>query len=626
MQRIAVMPDKVEPNPYQPATRLAFTPEQLADLASVAEIGFIHTPVARRHPTEPGKFQMAVGWRRRCAWMLFRPSEKMPLDVDESLDDAAMFQHMVIENFDRLDPSAVEKGRLLEQYIAMGHTQAEAGQLFHMTQSGVSNLLRIIHNLPAPVIALVQDGKLPERHARQLIGLSKIKPAKAVEIAQAIAASTDPDQTLTDSLEDYLDKTGSDLREQSTFPMNWSPGMSADIEGQTEPLPACLGCPNYLSHDHDRFCARPMCMKAKQRLWIQAELARLSEKLYIPVAKPDEKAKALTIDWRNSEIARAILKRTAKPDCLRLVGRDERADTDYYLQQLIGSDDVLLASTDPDVLNREAEAKKAKDKPDKSSAAAKAADKPTAPQETEAQKAKRIERETREQEEKRAARSAIRKARYDLVWLILHTAEMLAVDMRIEGGILTWCADLTKRYTNSPQYEWDEYAVATEEMFEKFARLGRMMSKPLDLDGFEVRRYILVRMFASRISGFKAEEQFNWARGCERVSDVAGNLGLTLPAGWDRPPIHKTEANCHVCGVFTPGPAITGVDKHHGWMSVDGMVTCSSKCRAQLNDATDVVKPQATTKKVAGRSKSAAQKSAAQKPGAKKSQVKGKKK
>jgi len=600
MQRIAVMPNLVEPNPYQPATRLTFTPEQLADLASIADIGFIHTPVARPYPTEPGHFQIAVGWRRRCAWALFRPGQEMPLDVDDGLDDAAMFRHMVLENGDRLNISGVEKGYLIDQYIAFGHTQAEAGQLFHLTQSGVSNLLRIIHHLPEPVVALVQQGALPERHARQLIGLARIKPAKAVKIAQQVATSTDPDTTLNDMLSDYLEKTGGDLHEESSFPVGWAPGMSADIEGQTEALPACTVCPNYLAHEYNRFCARPVCMKAKQQIWLRAELARLSDKLGIPAAGPDEKVEPLKLDWQTADAVRAMLKRPAKPACLRLVINSGRVEGNHYHRQAIGSDDVLLASTDPNVLKAELEAKKKKGAPADSAASSKAAAAPAVLKETEAQKAKRLEREEHEAEERREARSALHRARHDLVWLVLHTAEMLAMDMKIEGGILTWCADLTQRYTDNPQTEWPEYDTSTAEMFKKFTRLRlALMSEPLELDEFEVRRYILVRMFASRISGFKTEEQFNWARGCERVHDVAETLNLALPPAWDQPPVHKTNFNCHVCGTFMPGPAITNVDKSHGWLLVNGVVTCSTKCRAQLAEqpvaAKPVAKPSAET-------------------------------
>ena len=612
MQRITVMPDQVGPNPYQPATRLTFEPGQLEDLASVGEIGFVHTPVARPHPTEPGHYQIAVGWRRRCAWQIYRPGEPMPLYVvDDGFDDDAMFRHMIIENGDRLNISAVEKARLLERYMAFGHTQAEAGQLFHLTQSGVSNLLRIVRNLPEPVIELVQQGKLPERHARQLIGLAKIKPAKAVELAQQVADSTDPDSTLDDALSEYLGKTGGDLREESSFPVNWLPNMSADIEGQTEPLPACVDCLNYLGHEHNRFCARPACMKAKQQIWIQAELARMAEKTGIPVAGDSEKVKPLNIDWHTQDLVRKWLKNKTKPECLRLIAfTEQQKERDYYHSNAIGSDVVLLASTDPNIFKRELAAQKNKDEP---ATSAKKEDKsPAVRTETPEQKRKRIEKEEAQQAENREKRAALRKARYDLVWLILHTAETLADTMEISGGILLFCAHLTQRFTNSPQYDWEEYKAAAAPLEKKFANLYQLtlVGTPVcDADESEQRRYILVRKFADAISGFEAKEQFNWARGLEEVQSVVDEFVLTLPDGWDQPPIHKTDSNCHVCGVFTPGPAITGVDKAHGWISADGVVTCSTQCRAQLDE------PPVAAKKVAEKKSPAA---------ARKSQAKGK--
>lgn len=624
MQRVTVTPDQVGPNPYQPATRLTFEPGQLEDLASVGEIGFIHTPVARPHPTEPDHYQMAVGWRRRCAWQLFRAGQEMPLDVDESLDDAAMFRHMVIENGERLNVSAVEKARLIEQYMAFGHTQAEAGQLFHLTQSGASNLLRIIHYLPEPVVALVQQGALPERHARQLIGLARIQPAKAIEIAQQVAASTDPDTTLDDTLSDYLEKTGGDLHTESSFPVDWAPDMSADIEGQPETPPACTLCPNYLAHEHNRFCARPECMKAKQQMWLRAELARLSDKLGIPAAGPDDKVKVLKIDWQNMDTVQALLKRAARmngPDCLRLVADDKASSGagDHYHRQAIGSDGVLLASTDPNVLKREIAAKESKAQP---ATSAKKEDKSAAVRtETPEQKRKRIEKDEAQQTENREKRAALHKARYDLVWLILHTAETLADTMQINGGILLFCTHLTKRFTNSPQYDWEEYKAAVAPLEEKFKNLHQqtLIGTPVcDADESEQRRYILVRKFADAISGFKAEEQFSWARGLEKVQSVVDEFALFPPDGWDQPPIHKTDSNCHICGVFTPGPAITGVDKSHGWMSVDGIVTCSTKCRGQLD------RPEVIVKKVAKPSAEFRPKSKSP-AAARKSQTKGKK-
>ena len=66
-------------------------------------------------------------------------------------------------------------------------------------------------------------------------------------------------------------------------------------------------------------------------------------------------------------------------------------------------------------------------------------------------------------------------------------------------------------------------------------------------------------------------------------------LGLKLQTGWDKPPIHHTDANCWTCGQFTPGPSITGVDRAAGWEAhVGGAVTCSPECKRKLDRAASV--------------------------------------
>jgi hypothetical protein len=121
----------------------------------------------------------------------------------------------------------------------------------------------------------------------------------------------------------------------------------------------------------------------------------------------------------------------------------------------------------------------------------------------------------------------------------------------------------------------------------------------------ELKRFILIRCFASEISGYKAEEQFNWSRGCQKVQEVAGELGLALPSGWDQPPVHTTPTNCHVCGQFAPGGEITGRDRERGWQVEGGVVTCSDDCRVRLA----APPPPAPSKKVSRRKSQPAKKS-----------------
>jgi hypothetical protein len=52
--------------------------------------------------------------------------------------------------------------------------------------------------------------------------------------------------------------------------------------------------------------------------------------------------------------------------------------------------------------------------------------------------------------------------------------------------------------------------------------------------------------------------------GAGHVADLAANT--KLPAGWDKPPIHRTEYNCWQCGVFAGQTKVTKRDVAEGWL------------------------------------------------------------
>jgi len=574
MKRVEVLPELIDPNPYQPDTRIAFEPADLADLASVRE-GFIHTPVGRAHPTQPGYYQIAVGWRRRCAWALYRPGEPMPLDVCD-LDDLAMFINMVRENGDRMNNSAVEKARLIQQYIDFGHTQAEAGTVFHLTQSGVSNLLRLVRGLPEPIVNLVHQGKLPERHARQLIGLARTQKSVAIEIAEHVAESADPDAALSEAIEEFVDKLGADLSENADFQPDWAPDMSVDIEGVSEVPPACAACPSFMRHDHDLLCARPACMAAKQELFCKIELERVARETGLPIAQPDEKIKPLKISWNTNKIVENWLKGKKTPECLRLSTTSAikcaASDHDFYHQKAVGSDVVVLCSTDPNVLNRELAAR---DKANTPKIEPKKPEKKKA--ETPEQKQKRIAAEEAEKESNREERSALRRTKADILWLVRNTAELCEPQMVISGGVLGFCFERSQHQGLMSSSDWPDMNTLMSDF-----REGARSNNPATA-AMWMRRYILAFQMWREIGFYRPEEQYSWTRATGKVKGVIEDtFKLRLIGGWDQPPIHSTETNCHVCGKFTPGPTITGVDKAHGWMSIDGVVTCSTACRAEL--------------------------------------------
>src|SRR5574341_155184 len=554
-------PTLVDHNPFQPATRLEFSPADLADLESIRDIGFIQTPQARPLPSPVGegpgvrsgvRYQLLFGHRRRAAWLLYRPGEPMPVDIVEA-DDQAMYERMAIENGQRQDLTPIEKAQLIKGHIDRYHsTQAAAGALVGLkTQSGVANLLRLLE-LPPEVQPLV-GVSIPQRLARQLVRPAQIAPYQIADIAQAIADAPDDEkeQTTNTELNDLLRHKAIWIRNE--FPTDWQPSMSVDIAGRPETPPACTACDFFIAG----FCTRKACYAAKAKLWPQAELQRVSQQFSIPIAAPSEKAKPLVFDGKGESRVKSWLTAKQRPDHLRIMLKPDQLPYGYYEHRhLLGSPVVVLASLTPGVLN---EKPAPKEKP--------------ASGETPAQRAKRIEREQREAEQRRAARSAARRARADVTWPTQQLTIDTAAQLKIEGGILAIAAHDISRNTNVLS-DWPELLP-----FER--------SVHGDKDPALLKQHIVFKLLLAKIQTYKPAETFAWSRALKLAREVVeDNLKLKLLTGWDQPPVHHTDANCWQCGQFTPGPSITGVDRAAGWrVNQDGVVTCSEDCQKKYRPA-----------------------------------------
>jgi len=612
--------DVIDSNPWQ--TRLEEDEAHVMTLArDIAANTLLQPGLGRRLD---GRVQIAFAHSRLAAFKFLNVTGdaaghfgEFPVIIRE-LSDRQMSDYAAAENAKRKNLSAIEVASAIQKRIAdFGLTQLEAGEPFgYMSQSSVAHLLSLL-KLPPQIKSFVNERLLPERLARRLVPFAVIALDTVIEIADKVAGAPDSerDDVFQDAVQELLDKHGEIMRD--LWPLEWN-AEEAMLDGERQAIAKCRGCDFRIMAMGDYHCARPTCYAVKKALWTEHELSRLSERLGLPIAGMDDTTiEPVMINWENDDRAKAYLKRKTKPD-LYLMPEDGQllpnsGSVKGYHHRLLDCAVVMLGSTNPHLFDH------SDDKPangksvaaDVSSAVEEtpAADVSSAVEETPAARAKRIEREEAEAEERREARSAIRKARYDLVWLIMHNAEMLAVDLPITGQIAVYCADLTRRYTNQPQYEWPEYMTAYSPLEDRLR--GRSLDIRRDADVYEVRRFILVRRFAYAVSGFKLEEQFNWTRGCKKVEDVAEELGLALPADWDQPPVHKTETNCHVCGVFAPGPTITGKDVERGWVEVDTptghMVFCSESCVATFNRTKptkakeDAARKSQTVKKVAAK-------------------------
>jgi len=569
-------PNLIDPNPYQPATRLTFTPVQLADLDTIRDVGLLQPPRAR--PIADGRFQIIYGWRRRCAWILYRPGELMPLDVVEATD-VQLFEQAAIENAARQDLSAIEKAGIVQRAInEFGMTQLQAGRLVSLASQGaVSNILRLLQ-LPQPAQDLVNSGDIPERLARQLVPIVKIAPDKVGHIAHAIAKAADADkEDVTDNeLRDVLRKSGIRLETSNSWPLDWKPQVAARLSAasdeQTIP-PACNGCPVHVVVGRISYCGRKSCYAAKMAEWTDRELKRVSDRTGIPIWDKiaGETVHVLAIGYADEARVRTwVNSKTKRPDSLWLVPNDDKRNDFYYHANILGSPNVLLASTVKSILDHKADEIRQE----------------KIGSETESEKAKREAAEEREREKRRDARSAQRKAQSDICWLVFNTAKELEPQMTITGGVLDYAIGLCERFTNYPSSTWNEYIAAFDEFKGKhpYWRAAevrdKLTSSPSDE---EKRRYILIRELANEISGYNPETQFDWKRACNAVKVISAKFRLDLPDDWDKPPIHHTSANCWICGRFTSMDHITKIDEAAGWQTApDGTVTCSDECRKQV--------------------------------------------
>jgi ParB/RepB/Spo0J family partition protein len=556
-------------NAWQPAGRISFTDDQLADLASIQTLGLQQIPKARPHPTLDGQFEMIFGWRRRCAWLLFRPTEPMPVDVVQATD-AQAFDMAAVENGQREDLSAIDKARLVATATRdFGKSQLQAGQLVGLrSQGAVSNLIHLL-DLPEAVQAKVAAGTLPERLARPLVAVAKVANRNNLEGVALKIAEADPadrDDVATESTADLLDKTCYELsatyshthknKKACHWDLNWKPTTPAAIEGKQEIPPACRQCPSHVAYNRDDYCARPACYDAKITLWQDHELKRVSAKLGIPILGPGKSAAPLDISYRNEDVIKAALKSKKHTDALFLMADTVSLDHSYNHHNLLGSDVLLLASTDPRLFDRKADAPVPVKQPD----------------ETPAQSAKRVAAEEKEAAARREEKSIRRRSQADILWLVRHTAEMVEPQMIISGGVL----DLAREWANRgfiSSHDWPEMNALQHKLL---VAVGSDKDK---------RTFIVAQILWREIAAFSADEQYSWSRACrESESAIIKTFKLKLQQDWNQPPIHHTDSNCWVCGTFTSMDHITKRDEEEGWTKAkDGTVTCSDKCRAQLS-------------------------------------------
>lgn len=169
--RIKTVPlDRIAPNPANP--RKAFDPDALQALAdSIAARGILQPPVVRPADAD-GIHTLIMGERRTRAARLAGLAE-IDVLIGGKDDAGADLEDALIENLDREDLSPVEIARGYATLIEdLGITREELARRMgrKISRSTISNHIRLL-DLPAPILAAVDDGRLSFAHGRALLSV-----------------------------------------------------------------------------------------------------------------------------------------------------------------------------------------------------------------------------------------------------------------------------------------------------------------------------------------------------------------------------------------------------------------------------------------------------------------------
>ena len=165
--RVRYIPlERIVPNPHQP--RRDFDPEGLKELTdSIRQYGILQPATVR---TRGKEYELVAGERRFRAAKMAGLKELPCLIAQVGEEDSALLALM--ENLQRRDLNYMEEAAAIAQLVQRwGLSQEEAARRLGKSQSAVANKLRLLR-LPPPVVELLRQGDLSERHARALLRLT----------------------------------------------------------------------------------------------------------------------------------------------------------------------------------------------------------------------------------------------------------------------------------------------------------------------------------------------------------------------------------------------------------------------------------------------------------------------
>jgi ParB/RepB/Spo0J family partition protein len=489
---------RILPNPWQPRGKL--DPAKIAELAENIKAKGLLSPPIGRLTKHNGPVELAFGHRRFAAWKLAKPGEPFPVDVQE-LTDLQMAEHAAAENGQREDLNPIERARGLRLLCSppFNMTQAAAGKLYGLaTQGAVSNAMRLLE-LPDSITDLVLEGKLIEKHARELVFMARVDPAKAMETAKAVVGESedeggDPAGELAGAMEAFLQKHAKIIN-RGLWPMDWVP-MDVTIKPKGEPAydaPACTGCFFLRRGRYSTYCGRPACLAAKAKAWAELEATRAAKKVGIARVRDGEHVAVIWDGGWGSDRQWALDMLAKKEKHLRIVPLPKPGNDGYALTEHLCSPVVALASTDLQMVEKRKKAQAAADQ--------RSSYKPKTKEEQQA--------EQREIERRRKAAST----------LIDSAAKHLAATLPANAGTLLLLGKALSDYQ-------------TRDIFERIKKTAKV----------DVRRQLVMGLLLREHQKFTGW----WAPDPNRVhaelATMAQACKVKLPVGWDAIPAELQPA------------------------------------------------------------------------------------
>lgn len=180
-QQIVELPvGKIVPNPFQP--RQHFDEEKIRELAaSIRAQGLQQPIVVRKHPTEPGTYQIVMGERRWRAHKLLELAT-VPSIIREYADEA-MHELALIENLQRDDLTIMEEARSLLGLVEKHEVLQTVADKIGKSITFVTRRLALL-DLPSEIQVMLDEGKILPTHADVILDIegaeNQLKAAEMV--------------------------------------------------------------------------------------------------------------------------------------------------------------------------------------------------------------------------------------------------------------------------------------------------------------------------------------------------------------------------------------------------------------------------------------------------------------